>query len=88
MMNSFWWGTRKRDKKSIHWLSQDKLIVRKELGGGILKHLWFQYRISWKKRLEVHVQPRSYVYKNILSKILPKGEFSGTTVSHNLSYAW
>lgn len=37
MINSFWWGTNRRNGRGIHWLSWDKLTMRKEYGGmGVL----------------------------------------------------
>ena len=33
MINSFWWGTNRRQGRGIHWLSWDKLTMRKEYAG-------------------------------------------------------
>lgn len=33
MINSFWWGSNRRQGKGINWLSWDKLTMRKEYGG-------------------------------------------------------
>lgn len=33
MMNSFWWGQKSHDTKGIHWMTWEKLTVRKDDGG-------------------------------------------------------
>lgn len=33
MMNSYWWGAQRNDTKGIHWLSWEKLVMAKEVGG-------------------------------------------------------
>ncbi|PNX74788.1 ribonuclease H [Trifolium pratense] len=33
MLNSFWWVTKGENGKGIHWMSWDRLTMRKERGG-------------------------------------------------------
>ncbi|XP_075504628.1 uncharacterized protein LOC142542068 [Primulina tabacum] len=40
MLNSFWWGSKKDNQRCIHWLSWDRLSVRKEKGGLGFKDLY------------------------------------------------
>ncbi|MCH82487.1 RNA-directed DNA polymerase (Reverse transcriptase), partial [Trifolium medium] len=40
MINSFWWGTNRRQGRGINWLSWDKLTMQKEFGGMGFRHLY------------------------------------------------
>lgn len=40
MINSFWWGSNRRQGKGINWLSWDKLTMGKEYGGMGFRHLF------------------------------------------------
>lgn len=49
MINSFWWGSNRRNGRWINWLSWDR-TMRKEYGGTGFRHLYgFNLTMSWKQ---------------------------------------
>lgn len=60
MMNSFWWGS-KNNSRGIHWMSWDKLFVKKEFGKMIFKNLHaFYLSMSGKQDWRFIAHPNGY----------------------------
>ncbi|KAJ9548141.1 hypothetical protein OSB04_020684 [Centaurea solstitialis] len=78
MLNSFWWGTKSVNSRSINWLSWDKLCVPKKFGGlGFRDFTAFNVAMLGKQAWRLVSNPTSLVSRIYKAKYYPRGVFYG-----------
>jgi hypothetical protein len=89
MINSFWWGSNRRQGRGINWLSWDKLTMRKEYGGMGFRHLFgFNLAMLGKQGWKLLTNQDTIVARIYKAKYFPKTDFLGARLGHNPSYIW
>jgi len=78
MINSFWWGTNTRNGRGIHWLSWDKLTMRKEYGGmGFRRLFGFNLAILGKQGWKLLTELDTIVTRIFKARYFPRTDFLG-----------
>ena len=78
MINSFWWGSNRRQGKGINWLNWDKLTMRKEYGGMGFRHFFgFNLAMLGKQGWRLLTNQDTIVTRIYKAKYFPKTDFFG-----------
>jgi hypothetical protein len=86
MINSFWWGTNRRQGRGINW---DKLTMRKEYGGMGFRHFFgFNLAMLGKQGWKLLTNQDTIVARIYKAKYYPNTDFLGARLGHNPSYVW
>jgi len=89
MINSFWWGSNRRQRKGINWLNWDKLTMRKEYGGMGFRHFFgFNLAMLGKQGWRLLTNQDTIVTRIYKAKYFPKTDFLGACLGHSPSYIW
>lgn len=88
IMNQFWWkGT--KGSKGIHWLSWDRMCVKKSsVVLGFRKLQDFNVALLGKQGWRLIVKPDSLVAKIYKARYFPDSSFLTEKVGSNPSYIW
>jgi hypothetical protein len=87
MINSFWWGSNRRQGKGINWLSWDKLTMCKEYGGMGFRHLFgFNLAMLGKQGWKLLTHPDTIVTRIYKARYFPRTNFLGARLGHNPSF--
>lgn len=88
IMNQYWWkGT--KGSKGIHWLSWDRMCMKKSSGGlGFRKLLDFNVALLGKQAWRLLDKPDSLVIKLYKARYFPDSSFLTAKVGSNPSYIW
>lgn len=89
MINSFWWGSNRRQGRGINWLRWDKLTMRKEYGGMGFRHFFsFNLAMLGNQGWKLLTNQDTIVSRIYKAKYFPKTDFLGARQGHNPSYIW
>jgi len=89
MINSFWWGTNRRQGRGMHWFSWDKLTMRKEYGCMGFRHFFgFNLAMIGKQGWKLQTEPHTIVTRIYKAKYFPTTDFLGAHLGHNPSFIW
>lgn len=89
LMNSFWWGTNRRDSKGIHWSTWQKLRCPKKWGGMNFRKLREFNLVMLGKQLWRFLQYLdSLVCKVYKAKYFPHQSIFDAKLGSNPSYIW
>jgi len=89
MINSFWWERNRRNGRGIHWLSWDKLTMRKEYGGMGFRHQFgFNLAMLGKQGWNLLVEQDTIVTRIYKARYFSRDNFLGTRLGHNPSFIW
>jgi len=76
MINSFWWGSNRRQGRGINWFSWDKLTMRKEYGGMGFRHFFgFNLAMLGKQGWNLLTNQDTIVTRIYKAKYFPKSDF-------------
>ena len=88
LMSQFWWGD-KDDKKSLHWLSWEKMCLSKQEGGlGFKDMRVFNLALLAKQGWRLIQSPESLVARFLKAKYFPNTSFMKAEVKAGSSYVW
>lgn len=88
VMMEFWWNTKDSQKK-IHWISSDKLTMRKALGGIGFKDLTcFNQALLVKQAWRIVDEPNSLLSLFFKNRYFENGEFLQAPSGTRPSFAW
>lgn len=89
MLNSFWWGSSRKATKGISWLSWDRLVVPKDLGGmGFRNIQGFTLAMLGKQGWKLLFIPDALVSRFFKAKYYLRGVFMDDVLGQNPSYSW
>lgn len=89
MMNSFWWGHGGASNRAIHWLSWEKLSMRKVHGGMGFKDLSaYNLAMLGKQGWKFQTDPDSLVARLFKARYFPTRSYLTDRLGHNPSYVW
>ena len=89
MLNSFWWGRRSDDTRSINRLSWDKTCIPQKFGGlGFRDFTAFNVAMLGKQGWRLVSKPTSLVNRIFKAKYYPKGEFMEAQLGNAPSFVW
>ncbi|KAJ0045278.1 hypothetical protein Pint_05294 [Pistacia integerrima] len=88
MMARFWWGQRK-DERRIHWLSWDKMCVRKASGGLGFKNLRvFNLAMLATQGWRLLKEENSLLHRLLKAKYFSGSDFLQAGLGRSPSYTW
>lgn len=89
MMNSFWWGSNKQQRKDINWFNWDKMTMKKEFGDLDFKHLHASNLATLGKQgWRMMIKHDTKVAKVFKAKYFPSADFLDAQLVHNPSFIW
>nr|KYP34809.1 Transposon TX1 uncharacterized [Cajanus cajan] len=79
----------RHSRKGIHWLSWEKLSMRKEHGGMGFRNLYgFNLAMLGKQGWKFLTNQDAIVTRVFKAKYFPRGDFLGANLGHNPSFTW
>ncbi|XP_075481346.1 putative mitochondrial protein AtMg00310 [Primulina tabacum] len=89
MLNSFWWGSKKNNQRYIHWLSWDRLSIRKENGGIGFRDLYgFNLAMLGRQGWSFISSPDTLASRIFKARYFPRGDFLTAQLGHNPIFVW
>ncbi|XP_050217619.1 uncharacterized protein LOC126668470 [Mercurialis annua] len=89
MMNSYWWGRNREEKKGICWARWDRLCKPKKFGGiGFRKIHEFNIAMLSRQAWRLHTNSDSLMSRVFKAKYFPKSSFLSATLRSNPSFVW
>lgn len=89
MMNSFLWGSNRRDAKGINWMWWEKMAIRKEFGGMGFRSLdAFNLAMIEKQGWRLISYPEAMISIIFKAKNFLRNSFLDSNLGHNSSFAW
>lgn len=86
-LNRFWWGSRGKDDRRIHWMRWDRLCEPKEQGGLSFKLIReFNLALLGKQAWRFITSPESLVTKIFKARYFANCSFMEAVIGHNPSY--
>lgn len=88
-LNRFWWGSRGRNDRKIHWISWKNLCVSKSQGGlGFKQIREFNIALLGKQAWRFITNPDSLVAKIFKARYYTNCSLFEAPIGHNPSYCW
>ncbi|KAL8104689.1 hypothetical protein AgCh_028771 [Apium graveolens] len=89
LMCKFWWRSSTKKIKGIHWMSWDRMCMKKSEGGlGFRKLHDFNLALLGKQAWRLVTKPDSMVSKVFKARYYSKGSFLSASLGPNPSYVW
>jgi len=89
MMNSFYWGSKTNDGRSINWLNWDKMTACKDNGGLNFRGLEiFNLAMLGKQGWKLLTNSSSLLTRVLKARYFPRSGFLGANIGHSPSFTW
>lgn len=89
LLNSFWWDSKKDNQRCIHWLSWDRLSIRKEKGDLGFRDLYdFNLAMSGRQGWSFISSPDTLASRIFNARYFRQGDFLSAQLGHNPSIVW